>query len=702
MCGCESEPAPTRSAPPCDAGDEAWVKLTMQALLGRRPEGIREVRVLRALLARTDRARVVAVLQASPEWERRWVDFFMDEVRVNRDGVKNFSECFEPVGEAATTPALAAAVRDNGPESTAAQGATLADLLRSSLRLDDITPFYRAWLFGMLARPSIYCPNLSPQENDDARRLDFGQTFSATYLHRDLDCLPCHNAQFSPTAHLTAGLNRFWPLEGDHEAALWGASGGIEPHRGFALLRSLGVVSSIYTRAADRYEVAIPGGVRPWGLSSACGEFLPRGAVRADQGRGEGYFGGPRDALASVWDAEALLRQGVSEVVSAHAAARPTPASAFATLLARRVTHQVWRSLVGAPLTLGHGVPRNQAQRDTLQALSSEFIARRYSLRHLQRAIVLNPLFNLQAPGVGCGGVYSLPGVFDPWSRNAEDPTLRGNSPGDALVREDARTLLRTISHAMDWPQPASFPSESESRFQGVVGAFVSERRTGFDGTNFQQLLAWEDRFGACLAPRALTAPSNPVGSDPSSCRGRCNVLEPPEGGSDKPCGCDAVCAVLHDCCADFEPVCVAPAPPQPPDWLDRLSSTVTAWDAANPRVPLRLRDVVEVLKDRVVTEPDIDPEEAPLIAGLYGAASLDAPLASVPAWAERTRQYCGVLARSPQFLLRNVPAREQRATPTLVVGETTFRALCERWSAIAQRGGARALRCGDDDLTLD
>ncbi len=161
--GCKDPPpavAPPTSFGRCDSGDEAWVKQALQTLLARKPEGIREVRVLQELVGRSDRQTVARVLMEDPSFEPHWAGFFMAEVGVNRDGVKNFAECFETRRLPAVDAELARALRDHGPDEPVGRGASLADVLHSSLRLDDLTPFYRSWLFGMLARPSIYCPNL--------------------------------------------------------------------------------------------------------------------------------------------------------------------------------------------------------------------------------------------------------------------------------------------------------------------------------------------------------------------------------------------------------------------------------------------------------------------------------------------------------------------------------------------------------------
>lgn len=706
--GCDDPPPdpPPTSIPRCDAGDEAWIKQTLQVLLGRKPEGIREVRVLQAVVARSDRPTAARVIMEDPAFEQRWAEFFMDEVRVNRDGVKNFAECFETSRLPGTNAELARALRDHGPDEAVGRGASLADVLHSSLRLDDVTPFYRAWLFGILARPSYYCPNLTPIENDLGRRRDFGIMFSTTYLHRSAECLPCHNSGFSTTFNPDPARNRFWPTHGNFEVALYGAAAGRDEMETYQLLRHLGVVTSAFAASTATYEQARTGGVTPWGLSPACGEFDPPDRVSPDMATIAGYFGGPQGATASVWDAERLLRRGLDEVARTPLPLPPghrlSGAGAFAYLLAQRIVHQVWTHVIGAPLTLSHGFPRNEQQRDILAELTSRFVANHFSPKRLLVDIVTHPLYNQRGPAAGCGpGPYTLPPVFNPWSIHEDAVAARGNSVGDALVREDARTLMHAVSRALGWRDAAPFPTEAEARFQHSVGAFVSENRSGFGGSNFQQMLSWESRFGACVAPREPVPAATPVGVDPNSCAGRCDVLEPPESEAGAACACDAICATFDDCCMDYRALCVDPAPPRPRDWIDDLGGTAEAWTREHPADPPRIRDVVQALKDRLLTSPDLDEEESAGIAGLYGVASLDTPLAAASDWRGRTRMFCGVLLKSPQFMLRNLAEPDQAAEPRLTVGPTSFRELCVRWSGPVRMVTGRPLSCDERELSF-
>ncbi len=465
------------------------------------------------------------------------------------------------------------------------------------------------------------------------------------------------------------------------------------------------MVTSIFRAAADNYEQPQPGGVTPWGLSTACGEFFPPARVTPDTSRIAGHIVTPQGATASVWDSERLLRRGIDELTRTplplQRGHRLSGEAAFAHLLAQRIVHQVWTRVIGAPLTLAHGFPRNEQQREILTGLTAHFVANGFSLKRLLVEIVTHPLFNQRSPADGCGRAYLLPPVLSPWSIHEDVVAARGNSSGDALAREDARALLHSVSRALGWSEAPAFPSESEARFQNSVGVFVGERRSGFDGSNFQQMLSWENRFGACLAQREPVPPTTPVGADPRSCTGRCGILEPSETQEGKACGCDAICATFDDCCEDYQPVCVDPAPPRPRDWIDDLEGTAEAWTLAHPTDPPRVRDVVQALKDRLVTSPDLDGEESAAVAELYGVASLDVPLATASDWRGRTRMFCGVLLKSPQFMLRNLSPADQSDVPRFTVGPTSFRELCARWSEPVRAVTGRPLRCDERSLSF-
>jgi hypothetical protein len=117
---------------------------------------------------------------------------------------------------------------------------------------------------------------------------------------------------------------------------------------------------------------------------------------------------------------------------------------------------------------------------------------------------------------------------------------------------------------------------------------------------------------------------------------------------------------------------------------------------------PVTVSDVASALKDHLLAEPDIDLEdEAPLIAALFDVPAIDAPIANVDDWPSRARSLCGVLVKSPQFLLRGAPQLTQASLPVIVVGPSSYREECERLGALVVDPATATLRCEDASLEV-
>jgi len=110
------------------------------------------------------------------------------------------------------------------------------------------------------------------------------------------------------------------------------------------------------------------------------------------------------------------------------------------------------------------------------------------------------------------------------------------------------------------------------------------------------------------------------------------------------------------------------------PDWLDILGLQAEG-DAATT-----VRDLASAIKNRLVALPDLGADEEPLIAELFGVASVDTALTDAADWQSRSRMFCGVLLQSPQFLLTGVAPPAQQTTPGLELPGETFEAQCEAW----------------------
>jgi hypothetical protein len=678
--------------PECDAGDEAWVRRAVVTLLGRPPRGSREVRVLADLVRVLGRAAVADSLMRDAPFGTRWRDFLMDDVWVERAGVREQESCYGRPERSAAGPGLAEFIRDNAPGTAAPGGAfDMADVVAASIELDDLTPFYRAALFPMMSRPLVSCKNLTPAENDLARRRAFGNAFGAVYLHRNIECLRCHNSDGSPTMSDDPAKNRFFPPPGPFERAMWEKKSGRAFDETITVFRSMGVVTQDMEKMPDAPHTSEE--VQPWALSTACGRFMPAESIGDDPVGTEGWFGGALGKRGSVWRVEAMLHEGFDGLRRTHQPFPDTdtmePPQALASLVSQGIVQDVWKEVFGSPLVLSHGFPRNAAQREVLVDLTTSFVASGWSLKKLLRLMVTHPLFNQKAAGDRCGATaYDLPPVLDPWSVAEETPDRRPNSLGDAVLRPDARTLLRAVSAAMDWEEPPAFPDLSESSFQVNVGARLGAAQLGYEDPSFQQLLLWEDRFGSCERPKfARRDPSNDL-SNPMSCVGRCGHTQRP---TDHSCSCDEACTSLHDCCSDYSESCPAsPEEKAPADWMDRIEALATTGS---------LRDAVDAVRDRIWSEGGAGVHEEPLLRKFFGVSSLDVPFERVSNRDGLLRRYCGVLVKAPQFMLQGAPAPASVpiSAPKLVEPGDTYHALCEHWAKYT--AVQPSVRCGNESI---
>ncbi len=644
------------TAAPCDAGDEAWVKQALVALLGRRAEGMREVRALVDLVRATDRAAVARGLMRSPGFVPRWTDRLFDELHVGRLSNALNAACYGVSARPDDAGEVAAFLRDQAPTvAIAGKPPTMADVARSSLLLDDLSVVYRAQLFAMMVRPSFFCPNVPTLDMDLARRRGFGQRFELVYGNRDVDCLPCHNSQFSVTASADPATNRFWPIDGHFEKSVFGDDTGRAALEVYAPFRYRDVVSKASLndpREAAEYPDDAAPAVSPWGLDPACGQFVPQSAVASDPAGTSAYFTKALGDRASVWDVEATVHTGIDALrgrstVTAEDVAKLSSdgATAFAYMLATRIASQTWAAAFGEPLVIGHFFPRNAEQRDRLQALTAKLIASGWSLREVLVDVVTDPLFNQRAPSDGCGASpYSLDPVVNPFSRDEPDPTLRGNGVGDELHWSGPRTLASMAAHAAGWAPAEPF---GELDWGAVLGAF------GDDAVPEEQYPG----YVSIALFRMLT----------KTCR------------------------------LELDGTSLAAGAYGGKDWVDQLVA------AAGTQPTPALRDVVVALKDRVLNEPDIDESlEAPAIAKLFGASGLDASLDSVAGWQDSARRYCGVLLSTRQFSLVGLAPADQTTLPRLIADPaTTYRARCDLFAPLVVDPKRATFTCRDDGIDV-
>ncbi len=653
----------------CDAGHEAFVQRLVMFVQGRKPESIREVRLLVQMIEQLDamggdgRAAVARGLARGDRYLERWKTHLFEELRVNVTGDRRNDLCYDLVGSDADSPELAAWIRDNTADAVYPGPLFwMPDVVYSALRLDDLSPAYRADLFARMSVP-IIAGNVDQFELEVMRRANFGQIFEQAYLGRKTECNQCHRAEYSVTWDPNPELNRHWPLTGNFELAVYGPDAAqADENRSHAVFRFRNFAWSV----GDYFRDVTPGNARSaFGMGPVCGEFVFPGG-------GEDILGyapfmvsdytdvaPPNGVGANVYHLDVLLQQGFESlrrdglVLDADNDVSGPVAAAY--LFSMNVANHTWREAMGYPLTVANNFPRNQAQRDILQQLTEAFVSDGYSLRSLVTEIALHEAFNQAAPAA-CGNAtpYNLPAIFDPFTREAEDPDMRGNGVGDGVHRLGGWVLLDAISQAMWWDKPQRFgPDQGEvpgsscgagmvgnpcdeapQRIEVLrdVGAFLSDSEGGFEGTDFVSLLRLEREYGR--------------GEDPGF-GGACSG---PLGGS-----CDGLTG----------------------DWVDALMDQALATPGTD------MWDLAVAVKDRLITEPVIhDFDEAAVLADVMGVVDLSETVADVGAAAaeEGVRRLVGVLVGTPQFLLVGVPpsSSDFADEPALVVPGTSTLELCE------------------------
>jgi hypothetical protein len=263
----------------------------------------------------------------------------------------------------------------------------MADVTRGSIQLDDLTPLWRAQLFAQFARPLVD-PNISAEELEYARATRYGIDFSELTLDRNLTCLTCHNSSWSVTDAPDSGQDRSWPVPAALERALFGHDDGVPVDQVYGLFRH-----------ADRVDDAA---ISPWGLAPECGQVASRRLVARRPAQTSFTLVEDLGRTGSVWDVETLFWEAVEgqrgQALAIGEDREVTGRAALAFLWGTSVVNRTWEQAFGARLTLPHGLPRNQGQRDRLWALTDGFLEDGYSLRELVVAVASDPLFNAGDP----------------------------------------------------------------------------------------------------------------------------------------------------------------------------------------------------------------------------------------------------------------------------------------------------------------
>lgn len=497
LAACERDvAAPTVDPPPfatCPGDSTTFVHRALPVIQGRRPYGVREVRLLAGVIDQLDaagadgRLLVARGLARGPLFERRWTHFLVDHLGVIRSGHRHVPRCWGPRTPAGDDTALATWVRDHDPlDMSEKTDWTMTDLLASTVALGDVRPALRAQLMTRMQAP-IEGANVLPADLEAARRNNFATSFEARYLGRRRECLTCHADEASVTDAADPAADRFWPLVTGLDAAVFGELPPVD-----ATLD-----------AAFRVHGVVEGDVAPWGIRDDCIQLV---TGRTGDLLGEpAYLAGPLPQRPHVLDLDVRLHEGFAALsADGLEAAAADPRHAFAAMIAAHLADGVWLEASGAALTLAHGHPRNAHARGVLADLTGSLVDSEWSLPALVVAAVTHPALDLAAP-TSCDA--DLAPIFDPWSPD--------NDAAD-LVRRPAPWLLLDSAHtALGWPLATIFPwpyGYPDEALLAHLGVPLDEVELGARSTDLVAQLAWEDRYAVGEDPglgEPATAPDH-------------------------------------------------------------------------------------------------------------------------------------------------------------------------------------------------
>lgn len=672
-------PGPGDGEELCDAGDESFVKRLIPFAQGRRPEGMAEVRLLVSMIEQLDtmgvdgRRAVTQGLLRGDHFYDRWSSYMYEELRVNLAGDRRNEECYDLAGTEGDSTALAEFIRDNdATDQYPGELFWMPDVVQSALRLDDVTPIYRADLFARMSAP-IIAANVTPAELEEMRVLNFGATFEGSFLGRNTECLMCHTTEDSITFSTVEESNRHWPIPGEFELGVYGPTAKESDHE-----TSYGIFRFFNFAVSQEIilNTGMPAGYVPaFGFGPSCGGF--RFAPGAPGLNWDPYMVQDFPPGATIGDLDQTLRAGFDELRGREPDFDGTVSGeeSAAYLFSMNFANRMWTEGMGFPLTVANAFPRNPSQRDILESMADTLVSSGYSLRAIATEVVNHPYFN-QSPPAECGAAtpYHMPAVFDPFTKEAADPALRPNGVGDTVHRYGAFLLLDSLAQSMWWSKPERFgpgddipeancggdmpmfPCDDEPRDASTLrdlGAFLSDSDSGFEGTDLLALLRLENEVGQGDDPSFFGACTGPLG---------------------------------QACASD--------------DWIGQLI------DGAGPEADMW--DVASAVKDRLITEPTIYGDaEVGALETVMGVSLTDT-VASDPGAAEQgARLLAGMLMNTPQFLLAGVVSKDQEAAndPVLVVDGTDTEALCNYLAPLvldnAGDGVSVGYQCSGDGVTL-
>ncbi|MEQ1505310.1 MAG: hypothetical protein ABMB14_23970 [Myxococcota bacterium] len=497
----------------CDAGHDVWVQRVFPLVLGRKPHGAAEVQMWSKLAADQGRDAVVRALAKSPEYQSWWKLVLSDLVYASRSGLGEDGGCFQNPRMGQHDGSLTDFLRSNAPDADEfGPNFNMADVMYDALATDHLSTVYQANLFAK-TNYTTNCAMFTPEEIENQTRIYQGDQLLEVYVDRDLQCMTCHNTEFSVTDDPDPTLDRAWSIGANFERALFGsATGPLDPDDFYAINRSNGVVQDLYYGSGyGNYNK------HPWGMDQSCGSFDRRPPDYDFLDHDTSFFGLEHGADGSLWDIERLFSNGVQSLevgpLAIGSDGAVDPAQAFAYLTAQHLVDQTWKMAFGNRLLLPYGMSRNPYQNQRLAALTDRFLANQWSLTELLVDLTADQYFNAGLPETCGADPYGMTPVIDPYTVVNEGPEAN-NGPGELVHRLTARVLLRSLYRSLEYGDPKEyfgfgsafgFENDEES-LQRSLGVFHSDASPGFNGVDFQGTLAWEGQFYACKPPSGSTA----------------------------------------------------------------------------------------------------------------------------------------------------------------------------------------------------
>lgn len=654
-----------------DNGHYGFVREVVPLLLGRKPRGSREVKLLGDIADITSRSTVLRLLMSTEEFSHYWADSFLDVLRLQRSGLKRQrSECFENPKQWPVPNSLAQFVASSNAELQWSGGDfNMKDVAISAFQADRIEALQRAYLYP-------FTMNGGRNYNEEVYKASQGEDFAHNYLNRNMRCFTCHN-EVTSTSDAHTNWDRHWPIEIWSDKVLFGSS----------VPGDAGKLDNVF-RFDQSSSDAADAQFFPWGIDENCAHDTYHGtrkgfkAVIADNAH-DVDFAGQSGTDIGIHKVDEVLRDGIASIKTNgliltgggnNAFPEPTTAEqALAWTVAVSTVNLVWDKLMGEHLTVTNYFPRNPAQRDALWNLSLDTFIQNWSVKALLETILLSNYTARRTPELSAStNAYELPMIINPWvardPRGSNPPPLTDlnskNGQGEIVRAHSKRSAMRQASSALDVGMPTLFGSGRYSAdTQLEFGQFLSTSQPGLEGFDIQSLLAWEDTNGLC----------------------------------------------------------------QGSPWMNKLMTKIAQYDSQNPLVPLTLLDIVKTMRDWLLQDARIEisgsmqpaSHELAALGAIFATSPGGTPLPlNTPAQTYlqltaagqlRTRldEICGAYVSSPQFLMTGISLSQPLEIPDFTVcngadDSCEYQPMCEDYEELLSSRLSVYIDCNGDSVVPD